>query len=193
MDPTLKHKIDRSWLDGIIAVSAVVISLASLWVAVGEGRTQEHILSASTWPFLQFSTGDVSPSGANEIDFEIQNAGVGPARVRWLALDYHGKAYHTALDAFRDCCGATNEPSGMITSGIQQRVLTATQVVTLVHFPFRHPAAAVWHRLDVERQHFYVRACYCSVLDQCWLLDSRTTQPLRVTDCPPPERPLLYG
>ena len=187
-----KRRFGWLWLDTIVGASAIVISLASLWVAVREGQTQERILSANVWPFLQFSTADVTPAGVDEIDFQLQNAGVGPARIVWLTLYRDGKAYRTARDAFLACCEARSGPP-MITAGLQDRVLTASQTVTFIHLPLRANDRTLWHRLDYAREHFYVRACYCSVLDDCWLLDSRSKNPTLIGGCPSPELPVYRG
>jgi len=33
------------------------------------------------------------------------------------------------------------------------------------------------------------RACYCSVLDQCWISNLKSTRVERVAECTPPEHP----
>jgi hypothetical protein len=190
-----RHNSGRIWIDALIAASAIVISLASLWVAVREGRTQERLLSASVWPYLQYGSSNVSVStGVSQLDFTLQNAGVGPARLQWVTFYYNGKAYATALEAFAACCSA-KAPLPTITEGLQDRVLTAGQTATFIHLPKRPSDEVVWNAIDrVRLGHMYVRGCYCSVLDECWLLDSRgDAQPKRVSGCPPAEDPRFKG
>jgi len=169
----------------------VLISVASLWVAVRASHTQEKLLSASVWPFLQYETSDF-PSRTNDIRFTLQNAGVGPARLEWVTLYYRGKAYATAREALRVCCGATRS-SPAATEYLQGRVLTANQTVDFIRLPKDASDLAVWTRLDRQRLNFYLRSCYCSVLDECWLYDVRYKHHEPVKDCPPAEQPIYSG
>lgn len=188
----MRHSRGPFWMELTVAPAAIVISSASLWIAVRAGQTQERLLAASVWPFLQFSTSDSYPAPGVEIDFNLQNAGVGPARVRWASLYYGGKAYASAEDAFRICCGATKRVN-RTTSYLQERVLVADETVRFIRVPKQGNDARMWSRLDAERLKFYVRACYCSVLDECWLFDSRRAQPQPVRPCPPAEMPRFSG
>jgi len=187
----VEHRTGRVWLDSVVAAAAILISVASLWVALREGRTQERLLSASVWPFVQFGTADI-PSNVQKIDFTVRNAGVGPARLRWATLYYKGEPFATARAALAACCGARGRLP-KITQYLQERVLTANETVDFLNLTKTPQDAAVWAKLDIERQRFYLRGCYCSVLNDCWLLDSRQDQPVPVRDCPPPETPLYDG
>ncbi len=187
----MEHRTGRFFIDFVVAAAAILISVASLWVAVQQGRIQQRLLSASVWPFLQYGTSDI-PSNVQKIDFTLRNAGTGPARVRWAALYYRNQAYATAEAALAACCGATGRGS-TVTQYLQQRVLTAGEIVTIVYLPKNPADAAVWDRLDVQRNAFYLRACYCSVLDECWLLDSRSDDPKPVKPCPPADKPAFSG
>jgi hypothetical protein len=44
--------------------------------------------------------------------------------------------------------------------------------------------AAVWHRLDVARLKITMRACYCSVFDECWETNLWQTSTKTVRSCP---------
>ena len=183
------HRTGRIWIDLVVAAAAVLISCASLYVALKASKTQEKLLAASVWPYLQFETSDFP--GA-PIIFSLRNAGVGPARLRWATLYYNGKAVATAQSAFRLCCAAKRRLFA-VTSSLQGRVLTADQTIVFIGVPKRTADPHVWQRLDVERQAFYVRACYCSVLGDCWLFDARQQEPRPLGDCPPAERPVYRG
>lgn len=187
----MEHRTGRIWIDLVVAACAILISVASLWVAVREGRTQERLLSASVWPYLQYGTDDI-PSNVQKIDFTVRNAGVGPARMHWATLYYGNAPYATAKAALAACCGAVGRLT-TVTQYLQQRVLTPNETVAFIHLTKNARNSAVWTKLDLARQRFYLRACYCSVLDDCWLLDSRRDQPQAVNACPPPETPLYSG
>lgn len=89
------------WLDIIVAVSAVFISVVSLVVSIAHGRTMERlvdqnekIVAADTLPFLMFYSSDVDPQTyGKRVSVELKNGGVGPAVVDWLEVRWRGKAY----------------------------------------------------------------------------------------------------
>ena len=89
------HKTGHNWLDIIIGVAVIAISVASLWVASGESRTQQRILAASVWPYLQYGSSNATPDGKYEINLIIANNGIGPARIKWFTMYYKGKPVPT--------------------------------------------------------------------------------------------------
>lgn len=120
------HRTGVFWIDIAVALAAVCISVASLWIALRTDRTQERLLAASVWPVLLFETSDYAESGSpgetrHIIRFSITNAGVGPARVKW---------FDRAL--LRQCCepGKARPLSRVLISNyMQTRVMTARETI----------------------------------------------------------------
>jgi hypothetical protein len=58
------HRTGHRWLDITLAVSAVFISLMSLFLAIQHGRVMERMVEASTWAFVvpDFSDSDRNSS-----------------------------------------------------------------------------------------------------------------------------------
>jgi hypothetical protein len=46
-----------------------------------------------------------------------------------------------------------------------------------------------WARLKALPTKIDVRVCYCSVFDECYVHDSRRTEPERIQSCPVPAVP----
>jgi hypothetical protein len=195
------HRTGAFWLDMVVALSAVCVSIASLWVALRADRTQERLLAASVWPVLLYETSNYveSPTPGepkNVIRFTITNAGVGPARLRWFDFYYRGKSLRNGHVLVAQCCDRTKKGAlsrAMITNYMQGRILVAREAIHFVEAPRNSSNAAAYAILDRERGKVYVRACYCSVLDDCWLFDSRRNQPAAVRNCPQPDTPLYQG
>ena len=188
------HKTGHNWLDIVIGVAVIAISIASLWVAAGESRTQEKILAASVWPYMQFGSSNVSTTGDSEVDFIIENAGVGPAHVKWFTMYYKDKPYATIRELLMACCGVkSHDHLWTLTSGLQGNVLTAHETVNFIHLPASKNTIAVVKKIDKERHNVYVRACFCSVLNDCWLFDSREDEPAPLKACPKAEEPVFQG
>jgi hypothetical protein len=178
---------DSRLFEVVIGAGVLLISLISLFVAVSANRTQERMLAASVWPSLMFGTSSVSPEGIPEIRLDLLNRGTGPARVRWAEVLYDGTPVHDSRSLLSHCCGQRPESSDddqVFTSGIQNRVLGADEWITLLRMPRPNPSTPVWEALSGERHKIRLRACYCSVLDDCWLLDSDRDDPESVRQCP---------
>jgi len=181
----------------LIGGGVLLISLISLFVAVSANRTQERMLAASVWPSLLFGTSSASQEGVPQVSFDLVNRGTGPARVRWAELRYDGVPVRDSDALLARCCGRLPESSGpqysLITSGIQRRVLGADEWVALLRAPRPDPSTPAWEALDRERHKIRLRACYCSVLDDCWLFDSESDDPEPVRHCPRPPAVLWGG
>ena len=186
--PSGTMKPDPPFLGGrgfdlLMGLGVLLISAISLWVAVSANRTQEKMLAASVWPSLQFGTSDISTEGEPQIAFDLLNRGIGPARIRWAELSHDGQPVHDLAELLELCCGHQGQAPGF-TSGLRQRVLGADEWIQLVRIPRDERTEPLWQSLEQARQKMRLRACYCSVLDDCWLLDSREEEAAPVPHCP---------
>lgn len=193
--PPRRAPVRRRTFEFVVGACAIVVSIVSLFVAISANRTQERMLAASVWPSMIFGSSNVSrDDGSPEIALDLLNRGTGPARVRWAELTYRGKPIATSGQLLDACCGgmpAMREDSyPIIGSGIQNRVFGAEEWVSFLRMPASRVPADTFDAFDRERHHVRLRACYCSVLDDCWLLDSDLEEPRPVRACPatPPVR-----
>ena len=164
---------------------AVVVSMISLWVAFSANHTQERLLAASVWPTLEYGTGNRDDQGRDLIIMEIDNNGVGPARLRGVQVFYDGKRAGNSVELLQLCCGlGEKQPVQTVTSGTRGRVLKAGDKIEFMMLPMETNDADLWKRFNQERFKVEVRACYCSVLDDCWTMSSMRTEPEPVRSCP---------
>jgi hypothetical protein len=179
------------WVDLSLGACAIFVSLVSLLVGANENRTQQRMLAASIWPILQYDTSNADEQGGDEVSFIIENAGIGPARVKWFVLLYQGREISDSRDLLTRCCAddlrLLNHPFRTTSSGIQRRVLLPNKSISFFRFPKSADAdsalSSLWRRVDQERWRFQARICYCSVLDDCWLLDSSKGEPVQIASC----------
>jgi len=196
------HRTASFWVDLAVALAALCVSAASLWVALRTDRTQERLLAASVWPVLQFVTSDYVETNdptrtRNVVRFTVTNAGVGPATLQWFDAYYRGRPIADTISFLRQCCDRSNSQflaRTKVSNYMQGRVLAARETIHFIEVP-RNPSNATAYAILVnERLNVYIRTCYCSVLDECWLFDSRRIKPVSVgKECPPGERPLFQG
>ena len=182
MTPDKPPQIGLPRIDALIAVCVVLISVASLWVAVRSSQIQQKTLAASVWPYLEMGTSDTTDNGGRIILFTIKNQGVGPALVHWITLSYRGRVFGDPRLLLRTCCGFTKT---VITTTIHGRVIAAREAVDFIKILPSSMSAQQYLRLDRAAAEIEHRACYCSVLDECWMLGARKSGPAPVRSCGP--------
>lgn len=184
------HHSGHRWLDMVLALSAILISGVSLYVAVQHGRTMEKMVEATTWPFVDFGTSNGTAAGERRITLVVQNSGVGPARVDSLELDYDGRAMGSAADLLNACCVREGEPRAHFSvSTVTGRVLPARESVDLLRDEPGQLTPAQLDRLNAALPKLRMHLCYCSVLDDCWTRDSAARIPQKVKACTEPKTP----
>jgi hypothetical protein len=194
----LRRRANRHWIESLVGACAILISAVSLYVAINANRTQERMLAASVWPSLLFATSNASTEGEPQISFDLLNRGIGPARMRWAELRYAGTPVRNVGELLERCCRTRlHETDGarypVVTSGVQNRVIGIGEWVPMLRMPRAEATARTWEALDRERHKVQLRACYCSVLDDCWLYDSDRADPEPVSQCPAPGKVLWQG
>ena len=180
-----RRKVFRGYVrEHLPSILAILVSVVSLGVALSSNRTQERLLAASAWPTLEFGTGNRSDSGTDEITLVLGNNGVGPARLRGVRVFYRGEFSADSRRLMQRCCAAGDSPFIAVTSGTRGRVLKAGDRIVLMTLPTDTNSNELWQRLDRARTDITVQACYCSVLDDCWIFDSTRMDPEPVRSCP---------
>src|SRR5690606_6742411 len=192
--PAPAPRRDLPWFEIVMGGGVLLISLISLFVAVSANRTQERMLAASVWPSLIYATSNADPDGTHQVSFDVVNRGIGPARVRWAELRYQGTAIRDSRELLAACCGVpADDALRVTTSGIQHRVIGAGEWSKLLAVPQPEAASAVYDALSRERRNVGLGPCYCAVVDDCWLLDSKRDDPRPVKRCPAPPAVLGNG
>lgn len=169
----------------LIGAGVLLISAVSVFVAYSANRTQERMLAASVWPSLLFGTSDVAQDGSPQLSIDLLNRGVGPARVRWAEMLYDGKPVSSPSALLATCCGAKDMTPGasIVSSAIQRRVIGADEWIQAMRVTPSSTSPAIYDALARSLPGVGMRLCYCSVLDECWLLDSKRDEPEPVRDC----------
>jgi hypothetical protein len=193
------HSTGHPFLDKALPISALLISLISLGVAVHHGgimnemaRNSERASEASVWPFVELDSGNTRGDGSEMIYFDLANRGVGPARIESFELFYRGKPYATLGQLLADCCndGVAKDATYKTTTGSTAPAVIAAKEKTLVfEFERKTIPQSVWTQFERLRQDgaLSAKACYCSVFDKCWTTDFTSAKRTVVAQCRPPE------
>jgi hypothetical protein len=186
----------HSRVDLIIAVTAILLSIISLYIAIQNARTQREMVSASTWPFVT-SWVRIGGSEHQDLVFGLTNSGVGPAKIHSFEVSYKGRPVSSARDLLRRCCGlpadakAADAILGARTASTVVNEIVLRSGEEQVAFALR-PDPAVSElavRFAAALQEVSFHSCYCSVLDECWETVPGSMDPARVKACPIPDHP----
>lgn len=192
------HGTGRRWLDLTLALSAMFVSIVSLAIAVHHGNAMDRLVAANSWPFLMYSTDNLDPQGNRRISLKVENAGVGPARIQTFEVWWRGQPVASSPELLSRCCmsdsagpvdATTARSLELVIGQIPSRVLRAGDAETFLSLKLEPANADIWHRLDVARLQLKMRACYCSVFEECWNTDLVQTSARRVSRCPPAKVP----
>jgi|ERR1043166_5906775 hypothetical protein len=191
----------RHWIELLLGAVAVAVSAISLWVAIGTEQANRQMVAAASWPLLQGDTSNLPEHGRPVITASILNGGIGPAKLKTLEIFWRGKAYSGAASLLKACCGfkpftgpadlSTVGRTGITTAGVRNIVILAGEKHTFLAMPLGSDNVAVWRKLDRVRREVKLRACYCSVFDECWISTLVDLEPKRVDKCPAVKTPYV--
>jgi len=189
------HKTGHGRLDLIIALSAIFISAVSLVVAVEHGRTERDLVAANSWPFVQQIISN-EYGDRKDIAIGVSNDGVGPAKIKSVEVFYNGQPVRSSLDLLHRCCGydpakpfRSQFPDDIETSLVDETALRAGEENPILKVHRSSAAPEIPMRFATSLLKLGFKTCYCSVLDECWTSDMRTTHVTPVAECPMPTHP----
>jgi hypothetical protein len=174
------------WFDLGLGACAVFVSAISLFVAFRENKTQQQLLAANVWPALQYGTSNANDQLEDEISLDIENDGVGPARIEAFGLLYEGEWIKNANDVIAHLSNGRPLPSHVTSSPTTNKVLLPGKTIKFFRVKRADVDGETWDTLNEARFKVRVFACYCSILDDCWQLDSAVQSPKNVDVCTPP-------
>lgn len=183
-----RRRAHPRWVDFSVALTALVVSVASLFVARHQAQVMDRQLAASVWPVIKYAFSNTGPDGAPLVTLGLTNSGVGPARIQSFRVTYDGRPMRSADDLGRACCRVDTLPAGAVqgrSSYVVGRVASVGE-----HFDFLTARFDAAHRGShatlsdaLSRGRVGVRVCYCSVLDDCWVSTGAEREPEPVASC----------
>lgn len=179
------------WLDITLAVSAVFISLMSLVLAIQHGRAMERMVEMSSWPYVSMDNSTVTADGRPRISMEIANNGVGPAAVESVEVFYRDVPQSDPKALIRAMLKVTdsNRSIDVLQSDVIGTVLSARDKRVLFDVVLASFTPNEYQTLRRESNELNFRVCYCSVFEECSVLDDRkaVARPVHVKACPVPK------
>jgi hypothetical protein len=180
--------------DRLAAITSGFIAALALAISVYNVVLQRQQIRAQVWPYLEWSY-----DNTEGFAFRLQNTGVGPAIIKSVQVTVDGVAIPSWRAAMKTVAEKTKLPGRYTNTDISGRVLGAGVLVQPMNFTPEHRADDAERQAQVDTisgalsawgEHVRAQICYCSTLDECWLLLSdQGTKP--VSACPRVEHPFL--
>ncbi|MAK59855.1 MAG: hypothetical protein CMK09_02640 [Ponticaulis sp.] len=181
----------------LIAVCAVISSIAAVYIAWDQARVMRSQEKADVWPIVQLQHNTSTPTGGALYEFDVQNAGVGPALIEDYLIRIPGQgdteSFEDMVDYFitSDLADAYGQPS-FSSQSLRGRVLRQGDSMRTI--------AASWSAQDGLQDAFLTRiasfvdgglppaevfVCFCSILEDCWVSTSSAEgiRPVEVKSC----------
>jgi hypothetical protein len=174
------------WLEWTTAISALVISVCSIGIAVYNATIESRLLKANSYPYLVTGVSDATPEGQHRIYIDLLNNGVGPADERSLKINVGGR-YVTSV---RDLITTALAPADP-TEAIQQlldlhdneptRFVASKDHVLVFRIDETPQNARYWDQLDqtIATKHWKLEYCYCSVFEECWAVTEKARKSVK--------------
>ena len=161
------------WLEIAASLAALVVSFASIFIAVQHGKTMDKLVTANSIPYLDADRSNATEDGRKRLSVDLTNRGVGPAHEVSLKLKLHGRYLHSIDDMFVQVFGpeaakAARQSTLVTTNSARTRFIPGRDR-QFVYFVDRTPEnAKVWDALNQAITGMTIETCYCSVFDECW-------------------------
>ena len=170
----------------LIGAPTLLLSLVLAYATFVQADATQKMQQGGALPFISYGTSNADvQTGVPEITLDLANNGVGPALLGPLEIRYEGQPVRNARDLLVRCCGlvpgAGQTYSIAPGSGIAVRPGERTTILRIARTPNNEE---VWNRLDDERWKLRVRSCYCSIFEDCWIIDGSQSRPQPVQSCP---------
>jgi len=149
---------------------AILISTLALVVSIYEANLLKEQQRSMVWPYVNITM------QYNSEGFRVQaeNDGIGPALIHSIEIRHQELALTSWFDVLDRL-----QPGHQIGYDIMQSntlngtVLKAGEVKTLMGLPWREDTRPLAEQIN----QLQYRICYCSVLDDCWVLSSEDPTP----------------
>ncbi|QUT06364.1 hypothetical protein KFK14_02465 [Sphingobium phenoxybenzoativorans] len=169
----------------LIGLPTLIISLVVAYGTFVQARATQRMQQAAAWPFVAYDTSNYSDDGNHRINLTLTNNGVGPAMLGPVELQYQGKAMRTPYQLLEACCGYRPGQAMMLaTTPASKVVLRPGEQIAFFDLRDMPDNAPLIRRMESERWKIRVRACYCSIFDDCWTIEGQQAKPQAVPQCP---------
>jgi hypothetical protein len=169
----------------LLSLAGVFTGGVALYAALGESEAVRQQTAATVWPYVQVIINDHISGDDAHLSLEVNNVGVGPARLRSIQLKVDDRVYKNWEEILTQLMGAEAENIQYGRSSLQGRVLAPAE--TLMFFSTDNRQVVLAMQSKIYSGAVDLSYCYCSIFDECWLMRNQRDadpEPVRVEQCP---------
>ena len=176
------------WLELLIAFSALVTSISSIFIAVHNGNVMEKLVEANSIPYMQGGFSDVTLEGQQVLSLDLLNRGVGPAHEESLRVRV-GNRYVRSVPEFISAslgpeqAARTQGLFKLMQNRVSTRFIPGGQSQLIFRIPRTAENAQLWDLLDKDSTRWDIEYCYCSVFKDCWQVRGVWHEPEHIKQC----------
>ncbi len=160
MEDESQSKPRRINTELIVALSAIFVSVITLFVYIYQASIMQEQQYASVWPYLEW---DMTIHSQDGFYLSISNKGIGPAIIRSTSLTLDEKEMVGSIEYLGALLGDLDSVN-LFHQSIDNRVLAPGETIEAFHVysDVRTRLAKVYARTNYE-------ICFCSVYGDCWV------------------------
>lgn len=193
--PPHGHRGGVRWLEMLVSISALIVSVVSISVALQHGNTMQQLVTANSLPYLEIRSSNAVPTNdgsyVQAMSLELRNVGVGPADVQNVRVLVSGEAVSNYGEWVTRCCADVDQArqtrrvlaNDTMLNQSRTHFIPAGESAPLFSTRRSEANGAAWDLAEQVRQRTRVEACYCSVLGECWVVNSGTDAREEVSAC----------
>lgn len=179
-----RHKPLASWVEILLSVSALVVSFASIAIALHHGQIMEKLVQANSLPYVEGGPSDATPEGKQRLSVDLANRGVGPANVQSLKIKVAGRYVTSVRDLVAAVLGPQEAPRAeaslrAIKNVVRTRFISGNSSQMIFAIPRTDENAPYWDKLDEALPKASLEFCYCSVFNECWAVKDQDRQKVK--------------
>jgi hypothetical protein len=201
--PHVPHRRKRrreglpQWLELAVAVTALITSVSSIVLAIGNGKAMDKLVKANSVPYLESGISTATLEGAQVLSLDFVNRGVGPAHEESLLVTVDGRPVRSFPDMLAASLGPKegheayevfHRTHTLLRNNVPKRFVAAGQSQLVFRLPRTPENAKWWDALVKQQSRWNVAFCYCSVFNECWAARSETADATPVKQCTRNER-----
>lgn len=180
----------------VVAIAALITNVAAVWIAWDESRIIRRSQRAAFMPIVQPTVEfELEKDSKDQLDaelrLELHNVGSGVARIEGGRFTIDGepvKRFQRILDGL---FGDELSPDILLTGGSLPTYLPASQEHVVLAFSLPRSAGKRGELADYVQSEFSRRieslgleVCYCSLFDECWVVEGDEGVPNGIDSCP---------
>ncbi len=162
-----------AWLEWVTSISALVVSISSIFIAVHNGHNADKALEAQTYPYLEQDRSDATPTGEKRLSVGFVNNGIGPAHEESFRIKVGGRYVTSLNELISSIVGpaditAVRHDLHTLVNRVPTRFIPANSTQFVFQMT-RTEANARWYdAIDKASESWRMEVCYCSVFGACW-------------------------